>query len=335
MIYGSGYADLLKSAVFGRHNTLLKAKIEKLSSEAVTGLASDPFDKLGGNVTALAQIEHRQRVTQAEHANIKAAEGRLQVIQDVFSWMQSTNDNIAQKTIAEMAMGSRRNVDMRAAEAEHVFKSMVAKLRTQHGSDYVFSGQALDKPPLKEGEKMVAELKSVTAGLTTEVDIVAAVDSWMNNTASGFLEDVPNGVSETSHALIDGSRNVKTSASALKPSVVETLKGWALTLVASNRSDISDDEARSLVSKGANMALNGGELLRAEQATYGRDQELVETAGLEKEAEQNGLKKAKLSLLEADQYEASVALNEYRSSMERLYAITARISNLSLVNFIK
>lgn len=335
MIYGTGYADVLKTSLFEKQNSAIKKSLEKLSSEAVTGLASDPAEKLGGNVTALAQVDSSERVVMAELSNIQFAEARLQVVQDVLSWIQGTNDDVAQKTISEMPLGSRGNVDMRVAEAEEIFKSMVAKLNTQHGPDYVFSGQSLNTPPLKNAVDMVAEIKARTAAMTSAADIEAEVNAWMSDSVSGFLEGVPSGASAQSYTLVDNGRKVAASASVLDPSVVETIRGWALTLSVSGRSDLADTQARAVVSKGANIALNGGEMLRQQQAAFGRDQELAETIGLEKQSEKSSLRKAKLSLLQADQYEASVALNEYRSSMERLYAITARISNVSLVNYLR
>ena len=80
--------------------------------------------------------------------------------------------------------------------------------------------------------------------------------------------------------------------------------------------------------------VGGSRGLTALQAAVGSVQATVEDAATRNEAEAMGLKIMHNKLASADPYESATALTEAEGRLEKLYALTARLSRLSLADYL-
>ena len=71
------------------------------------------------------------------------------------------------------------------------------------------------------------------------------------------------------------------------------------------------------------------------QAKVGMSQQIVENAVARNSAERTALSIARGEILAADPYETASALTQTETSLQNLYALTARLSRLSLADYIR
>jgi flagellar hook-associated protein 3 FlgL len=69
-------------------------------------------------------------------------------------------------------------------------------------------------------------------------------------------------------------------------------------------------------------------------ARIGTAQERIANATTRNSAEATALQIARIGIVSADPYEAATALTEAESQLDTLYAVTARLSRLSLANYL-
>jgi flagellar hook-associated protein 3 FlgL len=69
-------------------------------------------------------------------------------------------------------------------------------------------------------------------------------------------------------------------------------------------------------------------------ARIGTAQERVATATTRNSAEATALQIVRIGIVSADPYEAATALTEAQNQLDTLYAVTARLSRLSLANYL-
>ena len=74
--------------------------------------------------------------------------------------------------------------------------------------------------------------------------------------------------------------------------------------------------------------------LIARQADLGLLQETAERATARNAAETTALSLARSDILSADPYETASALTQAEASLQNLYALTARLSRLSLTDYL-
>ncbi|MDO5620886.1 MAG: flagellin [Paracoccus sp. (in: a-proteobacteria)] len=330
-----GYADLLRSGVFSRTNQSLKSSIVRSSQEAITGLSSDPLARVGGNVAALAQIDSRQNIAEVEKQNIDFAATRLEIMQVTLESVRRGSENAAQHSLAENALANRSMIDLRSAEADKAFAATVDKLNVRHGNDYLFSGQAVDQAAIPDSDFLKSKIFSLVDGKDNAADIIISIEEWFSDAENGFLAMLPVGSERVSSALVDREAVVDVTSSAKKSGILNVMAGMAMSLIAGQRPDLDDKEVRKLVESGSKTTLKGAHQIRSMQAEIGSDQERVDALSVSKNTEIQSIKKMRNDMLGVDQYDAITALNEQRAALERLYAATARLNELSLVNYLR
>jgi flagellar hook-associated protein 3 FlgL len=91
----------------------------------------------------------------------------------------------------------------------------------------------------------------------------------------------------------------------------------------------------------ADLAKRAGESLASSQtgfaelaARLGTAEASIVNAGVQNDAQKSALETARLGLLSVDPYETAAKLAEAQTQLETLFAITSRMSRLSLVNFL-
>jgi flagellar hook-associated protein 3 FlgL len=93
-------------------------------------------------------------------------------------------------------------------------------------------------------------------------------------------------------------------------------------------------ERKDLAGRGADLLLSGLQPLIAVRADLGVTEARIEEARVANAAETTSLAQARNGLVAADPFEAATALEAVTTQLETLYALTARVSRLSLTNYL-
>ena len=123
---------------------------------------------------------------------------------------------------------------------------------------------------------------------------------------------------------------------AIDPRIVEPLKALATSAILDLGMFGGQSDLRAELSGAAAEAmLSSADALADAQAEVGTGQGAIERARSRISAERNALEIARAEIVEADPFESATALQTAQIQLESIYTITNRLSNLSLVNFLR
>ena len=167
---------------------------------------------------------------------------------------------------------------------------------------------------------------------------MAVVDDWFAAApgAGGFLDTAYAGsLTALGPVMTSDGETTEITASAASPEIRQTLKGFALSALISDGLFSSD-----LVEKASLARLSGETIVAAQtgladlRADLGTSEALIEDAKARNTAETHSLELARLSMIGVDEFDTASALNALQTQLETLYTLTARMTDLSLVDYI-
>lgn len=327
--------DMAQSFVLRRQNVALRGDQQRLSSELALGRVADVGQHVRGDFTGLGAMESTLARLAGYAAITAEAAGRAAAMQGVLDHIgQLTRDHRAALLTAGSA-GTEATVAATARESRVQLESVIAAMNTQHAGQTLFAGVRGDRPALADAETLLAALETATAGATTVADLEATVTAWFA-ASGGFLATLYQGGAAQGPLPIAPGETLALGVTAVEPAISETLKALALGALVDRGSFAGQPSARTQVLQRAGETLIDAETARVGLAArIGLAEARIEQAQLRNSAEAGALDVARSALLAVDPYEAAVRLEATNTQLETLYGITARITRLSLVDYLR
>lgn len=317
----------------------LKVTLATLTEEMASGEVADLGQRLQGNTQILNQIE--ARIARTDQADRNAAEAASLVggVLDVMGAIQTQSGSIGLSLVAEPFSETPALVAMRAAEVGATFETVVARLNGAVADRFLFSGLNSDAPPLASATELLDALEVATFGLTSATDVAQAVSDWFDAPAGagGFLDVAYRGTTAPGQQIsVADGQSITLSTTASSPALRDVLKGLATSALV-DRGVLAGQyhEQRDLLQRGGQIMLNNTSDLLAEMGRVGQTMQFVERARTENAALRSTLMTTRNNLRAADPYETAGALTQVESQLEALYSVTARLSKLKLVDYLR
>ena len=326
--------DLAQSLILSRRNATLKDAIQDLMTEATTGLAVDQTGRLRGDYVPMAGIE--ASLTQLEafrlvNVETGAIAGHMQVALSSISTSAST---LSASLLAAATSNSPSRIDTLGYDASQRLQSAMAALNTRMGAKSLFAGEMTDRAAVVDAETMMLALDAAVAGALSSLDVETAVNTWFSD-QTGYEATVYQGGDALAPVPIGRDQTAQIDVTALDPAIVATIKGLALASLLGRGVLAGSAVARADLAQRAGESLASGQTAMAElEARLGTVEANIINAGVQNDAEKSALETARLGLLSVDPYETAARLQEAQTQLETLFSITARMSRLSLVNYL-
>lgn len=319
--------------------TRVKNQLDVLTKELSSGEVADLGQRLGGNTKAINQIETRLTTLAQMRQNGAEIAAYTTGLQDVLGKLHSDTSALAVALLTEPVSPTPDLLATRSAEIGDSFATTVSRLNGDVAGQFLFSGLNTQQAPLDSSEAMLASLVTLTAGLTTAADVAQAVSDWFDAPVGGggFLDNAYHGTVGAERQITVGeNRQVSVSTDAASQGVRDALKGMAMgALVSKGVLAGQYDQQLQLMSRGAETLLNNETQLLSEVSRVAQAQQSTQNGQTETAARSSVLTIARNEIRSADPYETSLALKETESQLEQIYAITARLSNLKLVEYLR
>ncbi|MEI6097704.1 MAG: flagellin [Alphaproteobacteria bacterium] len=326
--------DLTQSKVFNHRNALLKDRIQNLSTEVTTGLTSKTTESVRGDYTVLSGIEASLTQLAAFKRVTSEMGGLANHMQLVLNAIADSGLALAPAMLAGANSNSAARISTVGAEADQRLQSAISALNTRFGARTLFGGVATDTAAVTDAETLMAALTTAVTGALSAKDVETAVNDWFTD-LTGFDAVVYQGGAEQQEIDIGPDEKAKLDITAKDPAIKSMLKGFAMASLLTRGILTGDDAGRAELAKRAGESLAISQLPLAElTGRLGVIEASIVNAGLRNEAEKSGLETARLGLLGVDIYEATTMLQESQFQLETLYSVTARMSRLSLVNYL-
>lgn len=330
--------DQARAFVLKAATAQLKTTLDVLTQEVSSGEVADLGMRLQGNSRTLNAIEARMKMLDQYQRNAAEAASVTGTMQDVLGAIHASTSQLALAIQTEPSAPTSQTLMVRADEISQAFSATVQGLNTEIAGRHLFSGLATDHSPLISADEILDHLGVATAGLSTAQDIAAAVSDWFDApAASGFLGLAYLGTSGGVRQIeVAEGHAIGVATTAADPAIREVMKGLATAALVSRGVLAGDDSAqRQLMATGAQILIRNESSLLSATARIGLQQKIVADSQTTNASALSVLTIARNDLRQADPYQTSVALTHTQNQLDALYTVTARLSKLQLVEYLR
>ena len=332
--------DMAQHLMLRRVGTGLKRAVTDLSQELTNGLVSDQARRVSGEFSVLADITHRLALAETHRDLARTAGTRLAVQQTVIEGLQAH----AQAGLAELALAEQSPMAAQVArgfsQMETRFGDAVTQLNTVFGGVGLFSGASSNGAALAGAshilDQLMADLGANLAPNPTALETSQFIDGWFAPGGAfdtvGYLGDTAVSSRLSLGNGLDVGFEITAENMEIRATLAALAKGAALArgaLAGNERQQAA--MVRELI---ADLATADVGLVDI-GARIGQEEWRAAEAVTRAEAELYAMKIARSEMLNADSYDTATQLELARTQLDLIYAMTARLSRLSLLEYLR
>ena len=327
--------DMAQSFMLRRQTVALKTDLQRLSLELTTGRVADTAARFSGDLgpvsgidASLARLNGYRAVTAEASLFAGSMQTALGVVDDLSS-------DLSRALLTATSSSSQALVNAAGLDARSRLETAMSALNTRVGDRTLFAGTATNGPATVATETMMQALNTAIAGATTAQDIQVAVQAWFD-APTGFAALGYTGGGALAGVNIAPGEEAAIDITANDPAIRATLKGLAMAALL-GRGVLSGQPAeRQDLARRAGLSLLESQTDRTYlSARLGSAQAQIDAASARNAAEVTSLQIARADMTAADPFETASKLQETQQQLEKIYAITARITRLSLMDYIR
>lgn len=329
------YGDLAQTLLLANTTSTAKSAITRLQQEVTTGVSSDTVRHLSGNLgqinavdTSLARLSAFKTATNELGSLATAAQTALGTITEF-------GDDARSALLISVGTASVAQVDSGALAARTALEGVISTLNSSFGERSLFAGTRLSGPAVADFATMMSTLQTVVAPATSAADAAALVTNWFDDPA-GYAGTAYLGGPAVDEVSIAEGESATVSLIADDTAIRDYLKGLAMGALLDRGLFAGQPETRrdlaGLAGKTMLSAQSGMTYLSAD---LGVTEARIANSATRNSTEITALGLARADLVGVDSYEASTQLTAAEEKLQLLYALTARLSNLSLVEYLR
>lgn len=326
--------DMAQGFLLRKQNVALQAEAQRLATEVATGRAADPARAVRGDLVPVSAIETSLRRLDGYRAATNDADLVATGMQQVLGVLDGLGDGLTTTLLQAGSGGQRAMLGIAGVEGEGRLASALAALDTQLGGRSLFAGEAVQGPATIGSDALLGLLDGVVAGAASGDEVADRVAAWFSDPA-GYAALAYVGGAPAGDLPLSQTASVSLDITAADPAIRATIEGLALAALLARGSIPPDEGARVVIAARAADTLLAAKTPRTDLAAgLGLAEARISDARDRNDAEAAALKLARSALLDVDSYEVSVRLEATQTQIETLYAVTARLSRLSLVDYL-
>jgi flagellar hook-associated protein 3 FlgL len=320
--YSFGMTSQLSKSI-----TNLRERMDTVSNEAVTGRVSDPTKHLSGNIGDAMLSQKALEDIDRDTNRLKLRETRLDLTQQSLTRIQEGLSGISTRAMNAVSFTSEAEWNAISSDARSHLDASLAALRLRHGERYLFSGDATSSSPVPDTETLLAEIETLIADASDGEDLNNRLDAFFDPQTGDWATRLYQGTAEASQ---------DDAVTAVDPAIIKTIRSLAV-LAHSGPGDALEGlsghaEART---NAANLLSTAETEMTDLRAATGIQQQRV-SESLDGLAQEKTILSSLFNQMTAkDQYEAAAELKSLEASLEASYMLTARLSQLTLMNFLR
>ena len=305
----------------------LHFRLQDISSDVTSGRRSNQVEFLKGDI-GQAMLAHRATETIAgERELVTLKTSRLALTQRNLDAVHASAEGIALNIADFVGVDDRASLGRTSSAAKVALESIFSSLNTRHGDRHLFSGDATDRPALVSVGAMMTDLEALKAASVSSQDFDSRIDDYFNSPSGGWLVNIYQGTTGASEPdqVVASDPEFTRLVSGLAVAALVDERGWDPASVVSKDSLIS---ASSRISSGRDGVSDV-------RARLGLVEAQLSDRGAALDQEETIATQALGDLTTRDPYEAALELQQLEINLETAYALTARLSELSLLNFLR
>lgn len=334
MIFGSS-SDLAHSYTMKARNAAMKQDIQRLTLEISSGKLADVRAAVGGNTAYVNDLE--RSLTKLDAYDLAATEAAqfAEGVQTVLGQVNDLGSALRDTLLTAPNLISDPTAVRIPLEAKETFEAVVGTLNTDLGGRSLLGGTGTDRPPLAPAADILDALRTAVTGAGSVDDILAAADAWFNDPAGFGAIGYQGETTSLAPVALSDTQNARQDVRADDPALRDTLRNLAVLALADDPAlGLTTGQRHELFAKSTDRVLSAREGIVQIQAQVGFTEGRIAATQARNGAERTALEIARNDLLSSDPFETATELEQVQFQLQSLYAITSRMSQLSLVNYL-
>ena len=314
----------------------LRERSDSARVESVTGRFEDVTSRLGGSVSELMQIEKTLGDLKGFSDTIALAEARANVTQKSLSRIREIAQALADTTDLLSTNGTTLDFEAVSSQAREELGSIVSALNVQFAGRPLFSGDDGNGSAIADQTTVFASAVPILeAGAIPSAGYADLITAFTSAGATFDTSIYLGGAGDAPPALIAPGESVDYSVKADETPLRTVLANIAALGAAFDTSNAIPDAQRKSIAQLAAAGLRSDiSSIIGIEGRVGAAESRVATIKARNTASEASLTIAFNDLAGADQLNSAIELTELERQLETAFATTARMSNLSLVNFL-
>ncbi len=331
-----GLGDMAQQLMLRRNGSALSGDIKRLSSELSTGRVVDQGKRVQGDFSVVSHLTKMIRTSETAKANAEFSKIFLGA-------QQSALEIITRHTISHMTDYATFDQNPMPQAAKLLARSMnesftdtIGALNTSFAGRSIFAGVDGDRPAVADAEAILQELVSIIPANADAAAVGQIIDDWF---AVGGGFDNPGfsrgAITPQPLELLPG-QTVAHDVTGRDPALRTTLAAFAKgAIVEAGVLAADPDQEIALLRPVFTMMKSAGDGLIQLSAKIGLQEARAARISSEAEAQNAASTIAKAEMLEADPYDTATKLEAAMAQLDRIYMLTARLSRLSLTEYLR
>lgn len=328
------YTDLGQHIASRLALSRVRSDVARLTQEMSSGLHSDPARNLQGDTRILSGLTQMVAVNSAAQIQVAQVQLRLGSQSEILESVSADIDGVANLLLRPEMIATDDRLAPTARQILQTFENVTSLLNTQIAGRSLFAGTAVDKPALNTTQDILTALAAQIPPRAQASEVVEITNAWFAP-GGGFDAFLPR-PSEPEGRTDLGSGVFVTSgpqagSAPLRKALAALAKG---SVLAHRQQDLSAETQRQILAGLSDelRGVAGGVRLQTEMigADLARSESVLTRLNAQKDFAQAALNDITL----VDPYETASVLQDKIARLDQILAVTARLSRLSLSNYL-
>ncbi|WP_425409231.1 flagellin [Hyphococcus sp.] len=328
-----GFPTLLQYSRLNASISDIKQRSEQTRVEIVTGRIADLNATLAGGVGDAQLMRKAIDDIAVQQTSITRALGRAQASQLSLSRAADGATQIGVNVLDAVGRRDENAIGIASTQAGLQLDAAVAAFNQRYEGRALFSGDGVQQNALADSDTLLTDVRAIFAGAADAAQLEADLDAYFNTPGGGFDTNIyVGGAGNAARTEISDGELVNYSAKADEQPVRDLLRSLTSLIVAEEQTGFADrDAALSAAATGLIESSNGVAEIRSR---IGAVEERMVAAQARLDAENTALGETYNERTARDPYEAATLLQQLESQLQTSFILTARISQLTLSNYI-
>lgn len=334
---GLTQSDMASSMKLVEQNLTTKSDLKIASGELSSGLKNNLLEATAGDLGKLFAIDRTLLQLNSKTDAIQLAGGKATVTQTALGSIHENLVDFGPQLLSAVERGDLQSSRLIASDAIHALGAVVASINSRYGRHSVFAGAAVDRKAIGSAEEILSDVSAIVAGSVDIASAISAIDEYFYNAGDGFELNVYLGSVDGAPPLRDeNGGKIHYAVTADDTGIRGALRALSIAVVASDPSNFAgaSDQIDLLREAGISAISAASDIIKLKE-TLGFAEGRIEGEKARTLAMRNVFDLERAAIISADPYETAVKFEALQVQLQTIYTITARLSGLSLTNYLR
>lgn len=330
-------SDLSLSLSLQRQSRDIRSALQDAGYEMTTGQSADIKAATSGAVEDIFGIDRSLTLLARQDQGLTIAAGRAAVMQSSLEIAQNAGEQVGLRLSASVSLGDLQAADNHARAAGEALATVIGALNTNYGGTHLFSGAAEGTQPLASAATIIADITALIDAAPDAGTALTDVEAYFNDPGGAFETTIYRGAVEDAPGVLtpDGDK-VEFGIRADAQEFRDLMRGLAIAASFESTTFANNTADKTAVFTHASrvITLAKDDVIDI-RATLGVDEQSIANAQAYIATQTTSLQFARQEAVGVDQFEAAARFADLENQLNSAYTVTARISNLTLTNFLR